>query len=229
MLPALILTRIMGITLAQDASPTLEVPFIGFWPAFMPHSSVVTAEAKATTISIACPPSQPCGLYPKETIVYGPSTYNIDMSDPDTDFTSTVDCSLATPWIVCKETAGGSEADFPGSSTTSYEAAELTSLSVSITAGAEKLNGSGDSAATVSNSTQGAVSTGAVSGGIASAMPSVTPIVGSRSASGSASACQTSGGTPATISTAAAAANGGVFANELVGAAVGVWCIALVV
>lgn len=220
MLATLILTTVFGLTLAQDAAPTLTVPFIGLWDDSMLYASVVAADADATTIEIACASKSACGLFPKETIVYGPSTYHIDMSDPASDFTATADCSIGSPWIVCKETAGGSAANFPGSSTSSWEAADLTSLAVSVTAGAEKLYGVAESLATGMMSSEQAGSTSAVGEGTASATPSTTPVARTVSASGSAIASQTSGA-PATVSTGAAADIGVGLAGGLIGAATG--------
>ncbi|KAF2848730.1 hypothetical protein T440DRAFT_352983, partial [Plenodomus tracheiphilus IPT5] len=154
----IVLLSVVGLTLAQDTIPTITVPFIGFGNDIL-YASIVAVAAQATTIEIACDPLSDCGLFPKETVIYGPSTYNIDMSDPNTDFTATADCSFGSPYIVCKETAGGSEANFPGSSTSSYDADHLTSLPVSVTAGAEKLLGGQLSAATGIESSQAAVST----------------------------------------------------------------------
>ncbi|KAI8941679.1 hypothetical protein NX059_002889 [Plenodomus lindquistii] len=224
----IILATLSTFTLAQDAISTLSVPFIGWYPESefgdaiaRLEGSVVSANAQATTVELTCASKGSCALFPKETIVYGPSTYNIDMSDPSTDFTATIDCALGSPWITCKETAGGSEANFPGSSTTSYEASSLTQVPVSITAGTEKLNGV-EAASTGAASSQAAVSTGATSAGAQSALSSMTPSARSGSASGSVIASQTSAAA-ATASTGAAAANVVASASGLIGAAAGVF------
>jgi len=203
----IILSALLGLALADQT--VLDVPLVGHDDTLL-FASVVAADAKATTLAVACPKSTDCGLFPKETIVYGSSTYNIDMSDPNTDFTATIDCSFGTPSIVCKETAGGSEANFPGSSTTSYDATEFANAKISVTAGANLLGSAGSGGAT------GVVSTTATSSAVASAIQSTTPTARSESASGSPIASQTKVATT-TVSTGAAASNG----VGLVGAVLG--------
>lgn len=218
MLSKFISSTLLGLAVAKAADQAyIDVPLVGH-DATSFLGSIVAADAKATTVAIACPASTDCGLFPKEIIVYGPSTYNIDMSDPNSDFTATMDCSFATSSVVCKETAGGSEANFPGSSTTTYDATEFGNARVSVTAGASLLAAGASGAATDAGSSKAAVSTSAGSSGAAGATPSTTPAARSGSASGSASKTSTA---PASASTGAAASNGVMLPGSLVGAFVG--------
>lgn len=117
----------------------------------------------------------------------------------DAAFTMTQDCAVAESTALCRESAGGSEANDPGSSTATYEQSDVASLAVVVTSGAEML---GSARAEASASASVSVSTsrsGAVSGSAATATASVTQIVGSSSAASSAGAAS------ATPSTGAAA------------------------
>lgn len=118
----------------------------------LPTASVVSANPTATTLDLKCP-SQDCGLFPKQTLIYGPSTWHVDMADPNPDaFTGTMDCKFASSSAVCTESFGGSEANFPGTSISTYEWEGLATMQVVVTAGADKL-GSVDAQATASLST----------------------------------------------------------------------------
>ncbi|KAH6625588.1 hypothetical protein C7974DRAFT_203301 [Boeremia exigua] len=214
MISALILSTMLGIVAAQQ-DHTLTVPLIG-GDADTVAASVVSANSAATTLALACISTE-CGLFPAHTLVVGPSTYNVDMSDPNTDFTATQDCVIASSSAVCKETAGGSEANFPGSSTTTYEGTEVGRLTVTVTAGEEKLASMGpgvsESAAASQTSSQSAAG---------SATPSVTPAPGSGSATASSSASRT-GSAATQASTGGAVVNGMLFGGGFVGAAAGVF------
>lgn len=201
MISTLIISTLLSLVAAQQIR-TITIPNVG-GDSNSVAASVVTAASGATTLELHCVES-PCGLFPAHTLVYGPSTFNVDMSDPNTDFTATMDCDLASSTAVCRETAGGSEANFPGSSTTSYEGTEIGSATITITAGADKLaqTGSALSAAASQTSTQSASS----SAGTAS----FTPAPGSSSAA-------------ASTSTAGAAIHALAMGGGLVGAAAGVF------
>jgi hypothetical protein len=142
----LILVSLISLVAAQKDPATMAVPWIGInsdvGSVFTDmYASVVTANPTATTLALACAPSIDCGLFPAQTLVFGPSTYNINMGDPnpESDFTATMDCVIAKS-AVCKETAGGTEANFPGSSTTTYDAESVGTFGLLITAGVEKLS-----------------------------------------------------------------------------------------
>lgn len=203
------------LTLALAQTTTLTIPAIGYdQVSFL--ASVVTANSAATTLSLACPKGEECGLFPNHTIVYGPSTYNMDMSDPYSDFTATQDCVIAPSSAVCKETAGGSEANFPGSSTETYEATDIASMILTVTKGAEKLTAS--AAATPVPSSMASATSGS---GASRSTASVAQSTSSNSASQSASASGTNPSV-AVASTGAAAANAFALGGGAFGVAAGV-------
>lgn len=213
MISTIILSTFFSLLAAQQTR-TITVPNVG-GDANDVAASVVTAANGATTLELNCVES-PCGLFPLHTLVYGPSTYNIDMSDPNTDFTATMDCDLASSTAVCRETAGGSEANFPGSSTTSYEGTEVGSATITITAGADKL------ALTASASSAAASQTSAQSASSRAATASITPAPGLSSSAASANASRSTSAA-ASASTAGAAIKSLVLSGGLAGAAAGVF------
>lgn len=217
----LILASLLGFAAAQ--STTLSIPFYGLDNQSI-DASIVAANPTATTMALACPPgtdSNDCGLFPDMTFVYGPSTYHMDMGVGDANaFTGTADCSRGENTALCTESAGGSEANFPGSSTTTYEGEDIYTLPVVVTSGAEKL-GSAQATATGGASASGSASrsgsSSATSGDAASSITaSVTRIVGSNSAS--ASGVASTGAASATPSTGAASGSSVVLHVGVVGA-----------
>ncbi|KAJ4983455.1 hypothetical protein SVAN01_11063 [Stagonosporopsis vannaccii] len=177
MASTLILAFVLGAAAAQ--STTLSLPFYVVDTQSI-DASVVSANPSATTMALACPPgtdSNNCGLFPEMTLVYGPSTYHLDMGVGDANaFTGTADCARGAT-VTCTEFAAGSEANFPGSSTVTYEGTDIVTIPVTVTAGAEKL---GNAQATA---TQSAVSTTSATSGTAASTTtaSVTQIVGTNS------------------------------------------------
>ncbi|KXT11745.1 hypothetical protein AC579_5041 [Pseudocercospora musae] len=148
---------LLGMTLAQTS--TLTLPFYGYDQQSI-VGSVVSISNQVTTIQLACPENtdgSDCGLFPYQTLTVGPSTYNMFMSAPGGAFIGTQECSSAS---VCTESNGGSEANFPGSSVTTYDASDVASLPVTVTAGADQL-GSGGAAGTTTTTrgVEGATST----------------------------------------------------------------------
>jgi hypothetical protein len=137
MATSLVLSTLLGLALAQQT--TLNLPFLGYdGVGFV--ASVVSAKPDATVFALNCPPhSGDCGLFPYHTLTYGPSTYKMDMSAPGEGFTMTQDCMLASSSAVCKESASGSEANFPGSSTETYEGTDMGNAAVTVTTGSDKL------------------------------------------------------------------------------------------
>jgi hypothetical protein len=133
------------------------------------------------------------------------------MADRSTDFTATQDCVIASSSAVCKESASGSEAVSPGSSTTTYESSMIGRLTVMVTAGTDKLVRTG--------------SVGESSSAIASQIAStasITPTPGSSITAASSSASRTSS-VPAQASTAGAAVNAIVMGGGFSGAAAAVF------
>ncbi|KAJ4355464.1 uncharacterized protein N0V89_003480 [Didymosphaeria variabile] len=161
-------STLLSLALAQTT--TIKLPFIGYDDMTI-HASVVSAKPSQTVFALACPTGtdgSECGLFPQQLLTYGPSIYVMDMSEPgDEDFSMTQDCSIGVATATCKESASGSEANFPGSSTETYE--DITRLPVTITAGAEKLAASADATPTPDASSKGSSSAVATTGGSASA------------------------------------------------------------
>src|SRR5690242_751408 len=211
---------------AAAQSTTLSIPFYGFDTQSV-DASIISANPSATTMALACPPgtdANDCGLFPEMTLVYGPSTYHLDMGVSDANaFTGTADCARGAT-VTCTESAAGSEANFPGSSTTTYDDEDIITLPVTVTAGGDKL-GAAPATATAtpsaSASLSASASASAISGSASSATTaSVTRIVGTNSLSASdASRTQSVSAAP---STGAGLASFVVSRDGVVGAVVGV-------
>lgn len=218
MIPAIILSTIISLAAAQQDN-TLTVPFVG-GDVNTIEASLIGANSAATTLALACPTDTDCGLFPGHTLIVGPSTYHVDMNDPNTgrDFTMTMDCALASSSAVCQESASGTEANFPGSSTETYEGTDVGKLTVTVTAGADKLAQTGSAGASSATASQ----TSAQSASGSTSAASTTPAPGSGTAAASASASNT-GSAPAQASTGGAAANGMLFGGGFIGAAAGVF------
>ena len=215
MISQLFLSTMLALAAAQSPT-TLSIPGPE-GDSDMIAASVVSANSAATTLALFC--VEPgCGLFPAQTLVYGPKTFNMDMSDPTPgdDFTATQDCVVEASTAVCKESAAGSEANFPGSSTTTYDTVGV--YKVTVTAGAEKLTQSGEAGA----SSSAASKTAAGSASSSAQTASVTPAPGLGSAAASASVSRT-GSVAAPASTGGAAINAMVFGGGFVGAAAGVF------
>ncbi|KAI1509188.1 hypothetical protein KJE20_09190 [Pyrenophora tritici-repentis] len=149
-------------------------------------ASIISANPTATTVSLKCAaPTVDCGLFPAEVYVFGPSTYNINMGDPspEADFTGTMDCVIAKS-AVCKESASGTEANFPGSSTETYDADDVATVGLVVTAGLEKLDFKVEASTTVDGKSS-ATST-AVGGSAGSMSSAQLPASTSVSVTGSA-------------------------------------------
>ncbi|KNG49968.1 hypothetical protein DDE82_005203 [Stemphylium lycopersici] len=195
----------LGLTAAaaaanDGATTTISIPWMGYTEDQLSamsglfEGSIVSANPTATTVSMACADQAECGVFPRETIVFGPSTYNMDMSDPspDADFTGTMDCVVGKT-AVCVESASGTEANFPGSSTVTYEATLVGTSGLRITAGVEKLNVKAD--ATTEAEASATASThpdGSRSESLSASTGSVTPS-GAASQTGSAAAPDSTG------------------------------------
>ncbi|KAJ8115247.1 hypothetical protein OPT61_g3070 [Boeremia exigua] len=217
MTSTLILASFFGFAAAQ--STTLSLPFYVFGTQSI-DASIVSANQSATTMALACPPgtdSNDCGLFPEMTLVYGPSTYHLDMGVGNADsFTGTADCVRGGATVTCTEFATGSEANFPGRSTTTYAGEDIVTLPVTVTSGAEKLGGA-QTTATESANPSG--STSGPSGQSSGSTASVTQIVGTNTAP--ASSVSRTPSASATPSTGASPAKSIAFKGGLVGAVVG--------
>ncbi|KAL2865385.1 putative GPI anchored protein [Aspergillus lucknowensis] len=97
-------------------------------------ASIVGNDATATTYSINCPPGTPgdeCGMGPGMTLIAAGETTSYIFYSGEA-FQYTAECSVGNSRAVCTESAGGSEANFPGVSTTTT-AVKL--MPVTVTAG----------------------------------------------------------------------------------------------
>lgn len=212
----LVLTSLLGLAAAQTT--TLSIPFYLADNQAI-EASVVSANDAATTLALNCPSgtdSSDCGLFPTMLLTYGPSTYHIDMgAGDDAVFTGFEDCQRGAT-VTCTEFATGSEANFPGTTTATYEGAEIITIPVTVTAGAEKLGSSAQATETASSSASGAASGSSASASTAS----VTQVVGSKTAATS-GASQTHSASTATPSTGASVAMSSALNPGLVGAVMG--------
>jgi hypothetical protein len=220
MAPSIFYVALFPLALAQTT--VLTALYTGFETQTM-GASLISADSTKTTLSIGCPGEiSDCGAFPHQTMVFeGSTSYSADASDPNTDFTFTQECVLGPKSVVCEESAGGSEANFPGRSTTTYDASEMGAIVFTITGGdisqlSAQTTGSGSASAATPT---GAAQTGSKS----ESMASVTKNQGTASASASASASMSASGSAAAAPTATGAAAARIVAlgGGLIGAVVG--------
>lgn len=155
-------------------------------------ASVITADASTTQYEITCPSSvaaDECGYRPPITVAQtGASVYGASITT--SDFTLSYQCTLYTSGVtsaVCAAGAGGSAANFPGTSTETLAASEVTLFPVTITAGLEKLgkatttprSGGSSSPATTAGASAARTGSGSASGFQATASTSTTASSGS--------------------------------------------------
>jgi hypothetical protein len=122
---------------------------------------------------------------------------------PDSDFTATVDCVIKGS-AVCKEWATGTEANFPGSSTTTYEAESVGTFGLLVTAGMDKLNAK---AAATTEAASVSSEAAATRSKISSTMAMVTSVASSGSAAASSESASQTGSAAAASATGAAGRN----------------------
>ncbi|RMZ70049.1 gpi anchored [Pyrenophora seminiperda CCB06] len=213
----IILACLLSLAAAQNkaSTTTISIPWIGGDGDGVLtdiSASIISANPTATTMALYCATATPdCGLFPAEILVVGPSTYNINMGDPTpgSDFTATMDCVVAKS-AVCMESASGSEANFPGSSTTTYEADEVATAGLIVTAGVEKLNAKVDASTTVESKASSTGISTSVSGSAGSKSSSLAASTGSVQVSASASATGSAAKATATGAAPVNAVSGGL-------------------
>ncbi|OJD35186.1 gpi anchored [Diplodia corticola] len=160
-----------------------------------PVASVIAADGDVVTYSIGCSYSDitegECGIPAAFTVTAGPSIleyhYTDDSvaSDYTADFTMAVSCAIdGTTQAVCVESAGGTEANFPGETTETLTGTDVAWGPLIITAGVEKLSASAGASAT--GSASASTATGAASESGSSAQSGSRTSAGA-SATGSAS------------------------------------------
>ncbi|KAF1826367.1 uncharacterized protein K489DRAFT_113917 [Dissoconium aciculare CBS 342.82] len=168
---SLVLLLLSPLALAQTT--TIQLPLFGY-DAQAIDASVIGVTSQLTTFSLACPigaDSNECGLFPKQTLTFGPSKYLMDINLSD-EFTGIQSCAITSTAPVsgrppvtalCSESMGGSGANFPGSSTTTYT--DGTFFPVRVTAGASLLAAQTGAAATTTSSGPTASNTGTAATG----------------------------------------------------------------
>jgi hypothetical protein len=207
MAPTILYAALLPLALAQTS--VLTIRYAGVDETQSVNASLIGVESSKTTLSLGCTDEEnpACGPL-RQTMILAESSYNLDMSDVSTDFTVTMDCVFSPQSAVCAESAGGSEANFPGSSTMTYDASEMGDFIMTVTGDVSKLAAQ----TTASGSASAATSTGAAQTGSKSeSMATVTQTSGtaSKSVSGSASAAPSQTGAAAAR---VATLGGGLFA-----------------
>lgn len=194
------------LAMAMAQTTTLQIPFYGY-DNFPIDASVIAVQDSVTTLTLACPSNaDECGLFPQQTLTYGPSTYRMDTGDGDA-FTGFQVCEVS----VCTESAGGSEANFPGSSMTTYDGVET--MPVTVTGGVSLLTGGAGSATATPSPSTGATAS--------ETMASVTQLSGTAmSSSETGSASQTQSAAALTSSGAASRSNT-MLSGSLIGGMMG--------
>ncbi|KAF2753051.1 hypothetical protein EJ05DRAFT_230939 [Pseudovirgaria hyperparasitica] len=146
MVSTLLLSSLIGTALAQSTSVTSFFFAAGDVQSLV--ASVVSADATATTFEMTCPSDvdgSDCGFRPPVHVVnQNQNTWITSLATAEPDFTYAATCTVSETLAVCAESAAGSEANFPGSSTETYTLSETDeygyiSVPVTITAGLEKL------------------------------------------------------------------------------------------
>lgn len=226
MVSSLIVASLLGFAAAQNS--IISIPFYILDTQSI-EASIVSVDPSATTMALNCPTgtdSNDCGLFPAMTLIYGPSTYHLDMGVGDAQvFTGSEDCNRAAT-VTCTEFASGSEANFPGSSTTTYAGEDVLTLPVTVTSGAEKLGAQASATGSASASTSASGSLATSGSAASSSVASFTQIAGTHSASASrASSTSGAASATATASTGAATANTVKLYGALVGAAAGLFIL----
>jgi hypothetical protein len=167
---ALALLPLLPFTLAQSSVVSLYL--LDTDPQDL-VASVITVISSTTEYEVTCPQSATeCGYDPPITVMEAGSTFGASLTDSEEQFTFSQLCTLISAGgAVCDESAAGSQANFPGSSTTTYNATDLSQFPVTITAGLEKLatvsattttsaKSSGTASKASSGASSGATSTG---------------------------------------------------------------------
>lgn len=125
------------MVLAQNTTSTLTLPLYGLDPTQSLAASVISASPNATTLYLNClnSPSDPLaciGFAYSRTLITGPSTYLLEVSEPG--LTSTQDCVSSTAYAVCDEyMTSGDSVNYQGVAT--YPVESITSFAIAVTAG----------------------------------------------------------------------------------------------
>ncbi|USP75652.1 hypothetical protein yc1106_02926 [Curvularia clavata] len=152
-----VIALFLCIVAAKSDTTTIEIPGIGIPTTIstLPNvaASIISADSTATTFSIKCLEGNDCGVYPKQTQVVGPSTYRIDMEDPnqDTYVTGRVECHVSKS-AICTESWSGYQ-QTTGARVVTQPPNSVGTVGLLITAGVDKLGDAGAKpTGTISNS-----------------------------------------------------------------------------
>lgn len=157
-----------GLSSAQTTTISLYIPGADTQPLI---GSIVGSDSAATTYALQCvagTDASDCGFPGVFTLTEGPATAAYTMSEAGSDgtlaLTGYMDCSLAgTVSAVCAESFGGTEANFPGTSTETFTGTDYSFMPVTITGAAAVTSSSsvvkGGPSATTETSSSGATKT----------------------------------------------------------------------
>lgn len=203
------------------AQSTITTQFLNLGFDNVPLASVIGADSDAVTYSIGCAQTDidngDCGLYTGFTVTAGPSIFEFQYTDDTAasgytaDFSDSVSCAIeGTTQAVCVESAGGSEANFPGVSTATVTGTDLSWGSLLITAGFDKLSATAGASASGSQaSATGSSSSASETGGSSSSAQSGSRTSAGASATGSASSTATASKSGSASGSAASATSTG--------------------
>ncbi|KAJ5749553.1 hypothetical protein N7533_006581 [Penicillium manginii] len=155
---SLLILATVALATAESSVVSMFIPGVD-GNAFV--GSIIAQSTGTTTYSINCPAgtdSSDCGVSPGLFLTSGPK--KVEYSISEGNFYGHMICSVGgTTAAVCTEIDSGSDANFPGTHTTTLARSEITSLPVTITAGATTNAASDTSASTTESSTTAASDT----------------------------------------------------------------------
>lgn len=108
-------------------------------------ASVISANPSTTEYLIGCPTgidANECGYNPAETVKHAGSVYAASLTAAEQQFTMSWECTVYTTGeasAVCTTSAGGEQANFPGTGTTTISGGDVAFFPVTVTAGADQL------------------------------------------------------------------------------------------
>jgi hypothetical protein len=130
-------------------------------------ASVISANPSTTTYLVGCPTGtdqNDCGYNPPETVKHAGSVYGASLTAAEEQFTMSYECTVYTTSgtsAVCTTSAGGAQANFPGSGIVTLSDTDVAFFPVTVTSGADKL--ASQTKATGSSGTGSATAGGAIS------------------------------------------------------------------
>ncbi|OKL60338.1 hypothetical protein UA08_04013 [Talaromyces atroroseus] len=208
---AMALALMSSVVAAENVVTTLFLPGFDQQPLV---ASIVGGDSSATTYSIGCAdgtPSDECGAGNGFTLIEGPETASMEMVVGASSILFVdlaCDLNTSVSQAVCTETDGGSEANFPGVTTSTFAPDDYASawLAVTVTAGsasgAPATTAASATAPTASATNSGTTAAATSSADSTAAASSGMTTVASTSSSGSsATAAQSSSSSSSSVST----------------------------